>query len=93
VVVRDLDLVRVAVSPDEADPKLVIDSNAMLPQAVSLESFQSIAGERQISQALGLAQLVQLAPGGPLDGLKTLRELIVEDALSFRVAERPDHRL
>ena len=48
MVVDDFDLMRVAVAPHETDPELVVDPNAVLPGAVTLKSFQLVAGQRQI---------------------------------------------
>jgi hypothetical protein len=93
MVVDDLDLVRVAIAPGEADPELVVDPNAVLPGAVTLKSFQLVAGQRQIPQSPGLVDLVQLAPGGPLNTLEPFRKPVVENRPGFGVAKRPDHRL
>jgi len=43
VVIDNLDLVRVAVSPLEADPPLVVDSNTVLARAISGQPFQPVA--------------------------------------------------
>jgi hypothetical protein len=40
VVVHDLDLEGVAVSPDKADAPLVVDANAVLPRPVVLQRLQ-----------------------------------------------------
>lgn len=39
MIVHDLDLVGISVSPDEADPPLVINANAMLTSPLALESL------------------------------------------------------
>jgi hypothetical protein len=44
VIVRDLDIVGVALGPSEADTPLVVDPNAHLPCAISFQSFESITG-------------------------------------------------
>lgn len=43
MVVHDLDLVSIARSPDETDPPLVVDTDAVLTLAVPLECFKPIA--------------------------------------------------
>ena len=40
----DRDLVRVAFAPREADPPLVVDANAVLPDPISAELLQAVAG-------------------------------------------------
>jgi hypothetical protein len=46
MVVDDLDVVPVTVSPDEAQAPLVVDSNAVLPRAISLQGFEPVSGKR-----------------------------------------------
>jgi hypothetical protein len=61
VVVNHLDLLRVAVLPDEADPILVVDPNAVLPLPIAGKSLKVIAWERaEVVEALGGVQLRQL---------------------------------
>jgi hypothetical protein len=53
VVVADLDLVRVAVLPDEADAPLVVDADAELSGAVPGEPLEAVAGRAaQVDDAL-----------------------------------------
>lgn len=52
MVVYDLDVLCLPVSPYEANPVLAIDSNAMLALAVRSQGFQMVAGNgRKILQA------------------------------------------
>lgn len=44
MVIHDLNVVRVAVSPPETDPPLVVDPNAVLTFPVSCQFFQPIPG-------------------------------------------------
>jgi hypothetical protein len=44
VVIRDFDVVGIAVLPPETDPELVIDANTMLPSPIPFEAFEAIAG-------------------------------------------------
>jgi hypothetical protein len=44
MIVRDLDIVGVALGPSEADTPLIVDSNAHLPCAVSFQSLEPITG-------------------------------------------------
>jgi len=43
VVVSDLDMEGVPVPPNEADPPLVVESDAVLPLPVALQCFQAVA--------------------------------------------------
>lgn len=43
MVVSDLDLLRTDIGPDEADAKLVLDSNAELPLAVTAQPLKTVA--------------------------------------------------
>jgi hypothetical protein len=44
VIIDDFDFVRTIFLPAEANAPLVVDSNGILAFAVSLESFQTVAG-------------------------------------------------
>jgi hypothetical protein len=72
VIVYDLDVPCVAVLPFEAEAVLVVDVDAMLPLAVSLERFESVPGRTEIDQVCDALQLRQLAERGLFDGLKFL---------------------
>jgi hypothetical protein len=50
MIVRDLDIVGVALGPSEANTPLIVDPNAHLPCAVSFRSFESIT--RRVAQVL-----------------------------------------
>jgi hypothetical protein len=43
VVIDDLDIVSVSLLPDKANPKLIIDPDAVLAVAVPLQSFQPVS--------------------------------------------------
>lgn len=61
VVVNDLDLVRIAVMPAEADSPLVVDANTPLATEISLQGLQAITGRchqrRQVSCCIEHAEL------------------------------------
>jgi hypothetical protein len=44
VVVDDLDVFRARWGPDEADTPLLVDPDAVLPDAVALEGFEPVPG-------------------------------------------------
>lgn len=67
MIVHDLDVVRSVRLPDEADPPLVVDANAVLVFAVCLQRLQLVARrDAQAGQLAGGVDLKQLAPGGAI---------------------------
>jgi hypothetical protein len=62
MIVGDLNFACVAFAPYEADPVLIIDLDAVLPFAVTLECFQAIAWEnRKIGELPGRMDLHELS--------------------------------
>src|SRR5713101_1863421 len=57
MIVNDFDIVSVSVAPDETNPKLVIDADAMLPGSVTLQSLQAVAWRNaQVFQPCGAVE-------------------------------------
>jgi len=46
MVVHNLHVIGIGFDPAEADPPLLVDSNAVLPQPIASESFQTIPWNR-----------------------------------------------
>jgi hypothetical protein len=68
MVINNFHPIRVAVAPDEANPPLVIDANAVLADAAALQGFQPVARRRQqIAQCPRPVQVFQFSPGGILN--------------------------
>jgi hypothetical protein len=67
MVVDDRHVGWASLGPSEADSELVVDPNAVLSLSVSSERLQAISGgDPQVSQHVGLVQLVQTPSGdGP----------------------------
>jgi hypothetical protein len=62
MVIRNFNLEGIAVTPFEADSVLVVDPGAVLPCAITLERFQSIAGKnRQIREQKSSMNLCELS--------------------------------
>jgi hypothetical protein len=62
VVIDDLDFMGIAVSPDKANPPLVVDADRMLSQPSGLQRFKTIAGrDAEIVEASSVVQETQLA--------------------------------
>ena len=68
VVIDDFHVVRIAVTPAEADAPLVIDPNAVLSFAFAFERLQPVCrGNTQIVERGRGIEHAQLAPGDLLD--------------------------
>jgi len=56
MIIRYLNVVRIAISPDKANAPLIIDSNAVLTRPITLQLFQSISWRHsQLCQGLSAA--------------------------------------
>jgi hypothetical protein len=88
VVVNDLDLESLGVSPSKTDAPLIVDPNAVLPFAVSRERLQPIAWNgRQIGQRRRRMDMIELSFRNASDLLELSAKLSTEDALGLFVAE------
>ena len=62
MVVDQFDIVRVAVTPGEADAPLVVDTDTVLPRALGGQLFQTVTGRyAQISERIGRIDRDELA--------------------------------
>jgi hypothetical protein len=76
VVINYLDVKRIAITPNEAYPVLIIDANAVLSLALPFQSFKMVPGkDGEITQQVSSMQLPQLTLRDPGDVLKALRAL------------------
>jgi hypothetical protein len=92
VIIDDLNIVRIAFSPNETETPLVIDPNAILARSVAMQRFQAISWWRpQISQFSGGVQLPYLPARNSLDCLEASTKLPAIKSLSFLGAKRLDH--
>jgi hypothetical protein len=68
MVIHDLDFCWPAFCPGEANPPLVVDTNAVLPGAVALQQFKAVARRgSKVAQDFRIVQLSQLALCSALD--------------------------
>jgi hypothetical protein len=71
VIIHYLDVMRLAITPDETDPPLIVDANAMLPSPITLEGFKTVAWRNtKILQSPARLQVEQFAPGYAFDCTK-----------------------
>jgi hypothetical protein len=93
-VINDLDTSRTRgpCRPLEADPRLIIDANAVLPFSVTLQGFEPVA--RQSAQILKLYrrfQAIQLDSGGALKSRERFDRLTGCDISGPFVPVADDH--
>lgn len=93
MVVADLYFVRTIGAPDEADPPLVVDSNAVLSSPIASQAFQPVPGRApQIPQDIRRVQEEQLPVSLALDvGCQPRRPLPLENPPRQGVPEAADH--
>src|SRR5579872_7468108 len=94
MVVHDFHLLRIATAPDEANPPLIIDSDAVLAGSVASQGFQPVAWRcKQIAQCPRPVQVFELAPGGVLNVRRQLAgALTQENALRLAAREGGYHK-
>jgi hypothetical protein len=94
VIVNDLHLLWPSIRPHEADPPLVVDSDAVLPGAIALESFQPVSRwETKIVELFRRPHLAQFPQRRRIDPRIDRRHtLTTPQPLGRLVAERSDHR-
>jgi hypothetical protein len=88
MIIDDLDFERVARIKAEADAKLVVDPNAMLPHTISLESLQLIVRrDTQIVQTACPMKHGQFAHGDGFDVRKPSNARAGKQSLSIGASE------
>ena len=89
VVISDLYIERISSFPDETDPPLVIDPDAVFTCTIFLKGFEMVTTIDRQHPELGRGiQHQQLTASRLLDRLKSDYGLIVEDGFGVRVLER-----
>lgn len=62
MVIHYLNIVRITIDPAEADPPLIVDSDAVLPFTIPVQRFQPISWRYpQVIEDLGGTELAKLA--------------------------------
>src|SRR5260370_32692899 len=95
MIIYDLYLFCVAALPEETNPPLIIDGDAVLPFTISLESLQPIRWRQaQILESGGGINRIELHEGSLLNITRKLAcELPTENSFGIPAAKRPDHGL
>ena len=93
MVIDYLHVMRVAGSPDEADPELIIHANAVLAASIAAQRLKPVPRkDRQIPEFMRRIQLSEPPLGYASDTLEAARRPPGEEALRFLGLERPDHK-
>src|SRR5580698_9915822 len=88
VVVNDFDFVGIAISPLKADSPLIVDANAPLSFAISVELFQTVSRRlRQLFDPVHIFNLPKLAKGNSFNRCKSTAMKTLRDTFSFFVRE------
>jgi len=93
MIIDDLHLISVRLSPLETDAPPIVDSDTVLTLTVTVKLLQAIAGrDAQVVQRLCVVQHYELATRGDFDTLKAWRALAIEERFRVFAPERPYHR-
>jgi len=94
VVIRDFYFVRPVSLPEEANPILSVDSDAVLSGAVALQGLKPVpGGDAQIDQAHGCLDLVELALRHCGDSRPASAGARLKELLRCRVLEALNHSI
>jgi hypothetical protein len=83
MVIHDLNVMSVAITPGEADAPLVINANAICPRAAAFQKLELVSRRHtKIPQAKRPMQVKELSPRRPFDGLKSPNHVVLKERLS-----------
>src|SRR5256885_526431 len=93
MIIHDFNRESVAALPLKANAPLIVNSDAVLPFAVSFKRFQPIARWlAHVAQLPGLIQKKKLSPGDSLNlRRKPPGAFVIEQPLGFRASKAPYH--
>ena len=76
MVIHNLNVICVPVTPMKADSPLIVDANAVLPLSVSMQRFKAVSGRpSQVPQLGSYIQLAKLSLSDALDAAKPFHRL------------------
>ena len=93
MIIDDLDLRRIPCGPYEANPPLIVDSNAVLTTSPSFQGFQAVGRrDAKIFQGFRAVQHAQFSPRYVLNvPRQSARDLTTPDSRRFLIPECVDH--
>jgi hypothetical protein len=93
MVVHNFDVIGSSCRPTEAQPELVVHSDAVLPSTVAFERFQRISRRNtEVIQAERDLQLTKLASRNRFNVYELLNSLAFRESLRSGAFECPDHQ-
>ena len=91
MVIRQFHVISIAVPPCEADSKLIVDPDTVLPLAIPLESFQPVAPQSgeidQLACSIDHAELLESLSGATL---KAPASIVESPTFRMRAARSPN---
>jgi hypothetical protein len=94
MIVDDLHIISVSVSPSEADSPLIIDPDTIGSGSIPLQLFEAIVRRNsQIVQPEGPMQIEQFPSSDALDRLKPAHRLVLKQPLRIGATEGPDQTI
>ena len=88
MIIHDLNVISIAITPDEADAPLVIDANAMHPRTVAFQKFELVSGwHPKIPQAKRPMQVQKHPPRRSFDRLKSSNRVVLKERLGVGAPE------
>jgi hypothetical protein len=89
MIVNDFDPVRAVLPPNEADPPLIVDADAVLALPIATKRFQAVPGHRgEISQGRGTMKRSQPLLRLPGKAFKAPHPFAAEERFRVPVVER-----
>ena len=90
--IDDLDSRGAVMGPDEADPPLAVDADAVASLAIAAEFFQAVSRRKaQRAQGGGVVKHLELALGNELNAREAGNVTAVEQRSGVKASERLDH--
>lgn len=88
MIINNLNIICVAVSPSEADTPLVIDPDTVLPFSLAAQALKLVPRRNeQVLKCFGAMQEIQLPPGYPLECLVPPYKTVIEKRLGVFIVE------
>jgi hypothetical protein len=92
MIIHDLDIVRITLSPGKADPPLVIDTNTVLSPPITFQCLQPISRrDPQITERCGTVENQKLPSRSPFNATEPQYVLIEKQRFRLFGAKGTDH--
>ncbi|MGA6973820.1 MAG: hypothetical protein WBY93_19490 [Candidatus Binatus sp.] len=93
MIVDNLDFRGISLLPYKTDSVLIVDSNAVLPEAIALQSLQVVAASGcKVAELAGRVQCFQLSPCRAFDMPESWYILLFEESFGVGIAKALDHK-